>query len=631
VTAETSSEEQHTDVDETGPSTARRHVAVAAIFLVIGLIATAGASLQLVMPSVASGIEYLSYGLLAPAATVLLTQGWAIVGLLGLSYFALTKITGEPIKRRATATISLVLISIGAGSGSLAIIVGLSSGISGQESPIWARAIVALGVLLATFSITATAKVKGDSLGAAGWYLVAGPILLTLTLLVGLLPTPAGFIGVVIGSFVNTGVTLFLVTASVGMIYFVIGHISGTDSAQARPIAALGFWSLILVGASLNGADLIYSAAPNWLETIAVAFSIAAFVPVIAIASDIGLMLKGSIARIGDRSSLRYATIAGTALATGTAVTFLGTFPASSSIVQFTSWASGLDVIIIAGGASFAIFAANKVLTGGGRSESSFHFSASTLGLVLMVAGTLGGGVATGFSWAAGPTSQKFPNWGPGWEVTANTVLPFVGITVSGLALFAVAQVVFLFTRGSSNDEDIEAPTPDDMYDLAFSGEPKYLTWKRLVRGVTVVWIAAITFTVVLPIIDTGADESTLLADTSRTYEPGTAAFAGRDLYASQGCAQCHSQEVRPVATDVGLGPVSVIGDYANENPVFRGSARIGPDLFHVAAREGFDAETLKAHLKDPQAARPWSVMPSYSYLSDAEIDALVSYIETLR
>jgi cytochrome c oxidase cbb3-type subunit I/II len=632
VTAETSSQEhKNTDASDNGTATARIHVVVAGIFLVVGLIAGIVSALQLVVPDITSGIEYLSYGLIAPAARVLLVQGWAFLGLLGLSYFALTTITGEPIKRKVLATTSLVLISVGALSGSIAIIVGLSSGISGQESPVWARAIVALGVLVATLSITATAKMKGDALGAGGWYLVAAPILLTLTLVVGLVPTPAGFVGVIVGSFVDAGVTVFIVTASVGLIYFVFAHISATDTTQARPVAALGFWSLILIGAFLNGAGLIYSAAPDWLETIAVAFSIAAFVPVIAIASDIGLMLKGSIAQIGDRSSLRYATIAGTALAVGTVVTFLRTFPAASSIAQFTSWINGLGVVIVAGGASFAIFAAHKVLAGGSRSRPSIHFSASTLGLVLMTAATLAGGVATGFSWAAGPTSQKFPNWGPGWEVTANTVLPFAWITVSGLVIFAIAQVLFLFTSTASSKEDIEIPTHDEEYDLEFEGQSKYLTWKRLVRGVAVVWVAAITFTVVLPLVDTPADDSTILADTYRTYDAGTAAFAGRDLYISQGCAQCHSQEVRPVAADVGLGPVSVIGDYANEDPVLRGSVRIGPDLFHVATREGFNPEALTAHLKDPQAARPWSVMPAYSYLSDAEIDALVSYIETLR
>ena len=610
---------------------ARVHVVVAAVFLVVGLIVAVESMLQLVVVDITSGLEYLSYGLLAPAARSLLTHGWALLGLLGMTYFALTAITGGPVKRKLLATASLILISIGAASGSIAIVLGLSSGIAGQESPVWARAIVALGVLLATLSITATARTRGDALGATGWYLVAAPILLTLTLVVGLIPTPTGFMGVVVGSFVNAGVTLFMVTASVGLVYFVFGYISGADSAQARPVAALGFWSLILVGAFLNGANLIYSAAPNWLETIAVAFAIAAFVPAVAIASDIGLMLKGSVARIGDRSSLRYATVAGSALIVGTVVMFLRTFPATSSVAQFTSWISGLDVIIVLGGASFAIFAAHKVLVGGSRSGASFHFSVSTLGLALMVSGTLVGGVASGFSWAAGPTSQKFPNWGPGWEVTANTIVPFAWITVSGLIVFAIAQVVFLFTSTASSREDIEVPTHDEEYDLEFEGDPKYLTWKRLVGGVTIVWVAAVVFTVVLPLVDTMAGESTILADTYRTYDKGTPEYAGRDLYISQGCAQCHTQEVRPVAADVGLGPVSVIGDYANENPVLRGFVRIGPDVFHVASREGFDPEALKLHLKNPQAARPWSVMPSYSFLSDAEIDALVSYIETLR
>jgi cbb3-type cytochrome oxidase subunit 1/mono/diheme cytochrome c family protein len=632
VTAETSSDEQrHTEENVGGAPTARLHIVVAAVFLVIGLIAAAEAALQLAVPAIAGGIEFLSYGLLAPASQVLLTQGWAVLGLLGLSYFALTTITRGEVKRKVLATISLALISIGAASGSIAIVLGLSSGTTGQESPIWARALVAIGVLLATLSITATAKTKGDSLGAAGWYLVAAPILLTLTLITGLIPVPAGFVSVIVESFVNAGTTLFLVTASVGLIYFVFGRISGTTSAQARPVAALGFWSLIVVGAFLNSAELVHSAAPNWLETIAVAFAIAAFVPAIAIATDIGLMLKGSIAQIGDRASLRYATVAAAALATGVAVTFLGTFPATSAVAQFTTWISGLDVLIIAGGASFAIFAGHKVLAGGGRSGSSFHFLTSTLGLILMVAATLGGGVAEGFSWAAGPTSQKFPNWGPGWEVTANTMLPFAWVAAVGLLIFAIAQIVFLFTVGASKDDEIDAPVHGLEYDVEFSGEPKYLTWKRLVGGVTAVWIVAILFTAVLPLADTSGEEPTILADTYRTYEPGTAEFAGRDLYISQGCAQCHTQEVRAVAADVGLGPVSVFGDYANENPVLRGSVRIGPDLFHVATREGFNPDALKAHMRNPQAARPWSVMPSYSYLSDAEIDALVSYIETLR
>jgi cbb3-type cytochrome oxidase cytochrome c subunit len=52
----------------------------------------------------------------------------------------------------------------------------------------------------------------------------------------------------------------------------------------------------------------------------------------------------------------------------------------------------------------------------------------------------------------------------------------------------------------------------------------------------------------------------------------------------------------------------------------------------HVASRsEFFDTVIVSAHLKDPRSVVEWSAMPSYSYLSDDDIAAIVSYIETLR
>lgn len=632
VTAEISSDEEQSDTTESsGATTSRSHVVVAVILLLIGIAGAAMAALQLAMPDLGSGIAFLSYGRLAPASRVILIEGWSFVGLLGVSYFAITRITGGPVKRQIIAMVSLGFIALGSVLGAVGILIGLGSGISGQDAPIWARVIVAIGLVLATLSISATAKVNGDKLGAAGWYLVAAPIMIMLTSLVGLVPPLDGIAGLLQSSFVNAGVAGFIITASVGMIYFVFGSISGRDSGETRPLAALGFWSLILVWSFMSGTDLIHSAAPNWLGSIAVAFAIAAFVPAIAIATDIGLMVRGSVASIRDRASLRFATVAAAALATGTAVNVLLTFPASSAIAQFTLWAPGLDALVVLGGASFAIFAGHSVMTGGSERAPNFHFSASTVGLILVGAGTLAGGVATGFSWAAGPTSRKFPNWGPGWEVTANTVEPFIWMAAAGLVLFAVGQIAFAIGAFGTHDETLQAPDDARQYDLEFSGDPKYLTWKRLVGGVTVVWIAAALFTLAIPVADIQSGDATLLADTSRVYPADSSELAGRDLYIAEGCVQCHTQEVRAVAADVGLGPVSVAGDYANEDPILRGAVRIGPDLFHAASREGFSAEGVKALLTSPGTGRSWSIMPSYSYLSDADIDALVSYIETLR
>jgi len=131
--------------------------------------------------------------------------------------------------------------------------------------------------------------------------------------------------------------------------------------------------------------------------------------------------------------------------------------------------------------------------------------------------------------------------------------------------------------------------------------------------------------------MDDSLNAATITADRFRTYEPGTPELTGRDLYVAEGCAECHTQSVRPIVTDVGLGAVSVAGDYAHESPALITGTRFGPDLTHVAGREGFSPASVESQLTNPRSSRPWSIMPSYSYLSDSDMDALISYIETLR
>ena len=58
------------------------------------------------------------------------------------------------------------------------------------------------------------------------------------------------------------------------------------------------------------------------------------------------------------------------------------------------------------------------------------------------------------------------------------------------------------------------------------------------------------------------------------------AGLRGRDLYRNLGCASCHTQMVRPIVADVGLGAVSL--DDSNQ---VLGSRRFGPDLSDIGSR----------------------------------------------
>lgn len=54
----------------------------------------------------------------------------------------------------------------------------------------------------------------------------------------------------------------------------------------------------------------------------------------------------------------------------------------------------------------------------------------------------------------------------------------------------------------------------------------------------------------------------------------------GRGLYASQGCVSCHTQMIRPVIADVGLGAATL-----NDTSQVLGLRRYGPDLADVGSR----------------------------------------------
>jgi cbb3-type cytochrome c oxidase subunit II len=103
-------------------------------------------------------------------------------------------------------------------------------------------------------------------------------------------------------------------------------------------------------------------------------------------------------------------------------------------------------------------------------------------------------------------------------------------------------------------------------------------------------------------------------------------AHRGRQIYVREGCFYCHSQFTR--LQDRGYGPLVAAGDYVYEAPHQLGTARTGPDLTNEGGR--MSSEWQKAHLVNPRAVKPGSIMPSFSFLSDRDMNDLVGYIQSL-
>jgi cytochrome c oxidase subunit 2 len=96
------------------------------------------------------------------------------------------------------------------------------------------------------------------------------------------------------------------------------------------------------------------------------------------------------------------------------------------------------------------------------------------------------------------------------------------------------------------------------------------------------------------------------------TPKEGDPAFAGYQLFASKGCAGCHTVE-----------------GYSK--------GVVGPNLTHLYSRTAFASElfdmspaNLRKWLRDPPGEKPGSRMPNLNLTPD-EINQLVAYLETLK
>jgi len=124
------------------------------------------------------------------------------------------------------------------------------------------------------------------------------------------------------------------------------------------------------------------------------------------------------------------------------------------------------------------------------------------------------------------------------------------------------------------------------------------------------------------PIQDEGSTDIT-------PWDSSGEAHAGEHIYAADGCAYCHTQQVRPASSGAdmirGWGTAkdedgkdvtrrSYPRDYIWQGQVFLGNNRIGSDLSNVGARYT-DAAALYRFLYDPYLGDLHSSMPACRFL----------------
>jgi cytochrome c oxidase cbb3-type subunit 2 len=98
----------------------------------------------------------------------------------------------------------------------------------------------------------------------------------------------------------------------------------------------------------------------------------------------------------------------------------------------------------------------------------------------------------------------------------------------------------------------------------------------------------------------------------------------GRDIYIREGCHTCHTQMIRTLRAETErYGHYSEAGEFVYDHPFLWGSKRTGPDLARVGGR--YSDEWQRTHLYNPRDVVPESIMPSYAWLFDKDLDGALT------
>ena len=167
----------------------------------------------------------------------------------------------------------------------------------------------------------------------------------------------------------------------------------------------MAFWTFFLFAGWTGPAALVGSPVPLWLQSTGVVAAAMMIIPVIIVAINVHgtLCSQGGWARAWNDTTLRFVSFGAVAFTIAGVLGGVFAFRSMSALVRFTSFATGLEQLLVYGCASMVVFGATYFilprLTGALWPSAKLvhvHFWATALGFLAAVVAWLVGGWQNG-------------------------------------------------------------------------------------------------------------------------------------------------------------------------------------------------------------------------------------------
>jgi len=427
----------------------------------------------------------------------------------------------------------------------------------------------------------------------------------------------------------HNAVAFFLTTPYLGLMYYFIPKAANRPVYSYR-LSIIHFWALIFLYIWAGPHHLLYTSLPDWAQSLGVVFSVMLIAPSWGGMINGLLTLRGVWDKVREDVVLKFLVVAITAYGMATFEGPLLSLKNVNAIAHFTDWIVAHVHVGALGWNGFLTFGILYWLIPKmfrtdiySRRLANWHFWLGTLGILFYAVPMYWAGFMQSLMWKEFTEEGmlKYPNF----LETVTQIAPMYAARSVGGTLYLIGVIIMTYNliktinAGSFvANEEAEAAPLQNVY-ASHRAEHWHRWIERKPVQLMVFSLIVILIGGIIEMVPTFLVKSNIPTIASvKPYTP--LELQGRDIYVREGCYTCHSQMIRPFRSETSrYGEYSKAGEFVYDHPFQWGSKRTGPDLHRVGGK--YPDSWHYNHMLDPTTMSPGSIMPSYPWLLDDDLD----------
>ena len=620
-----------------------RNFAIAtSLWGIVGMLVGVTIAFQMFLPSLNLGIPFTTFGRLRPLHTNAVIFAFVGNGIFMGVYYSLQRLCKARMLNDRLSKFhfwgwQLIIVS-----AAITLPLGITTGkeYAELEWPI-DLAIAVVWVAFGINMIGTIIKRRERHMYVAIWFYIATFFTVTILHVVNSIEIPVSFLksypvyagvqdALVQWWYGHNAVAFFLTTPYLGLMYYFLPKAANRPIYSYR-LSIVHFWSLIFIYIWAGPHHLLYTALPDWAQSLGTVFSIMLIAPSWGGMLNGLLTLRGAWDRVREDPILKFMVVAITAYGMATFEGPMLALKSINALSHFTDWTIAHVHIGTLGW--------NGLLTFGilywliprlyntdlySKKLANLHFWIATLGIIFYAIPLYWAGITQGLMWKEF-TAEGYLQY-PLFLETVLQIVPMYHIRAFGGLIYFSGVFVMLYNlfktaKSGSLVAEEQAQAPALHTDKSPGKEKTY--FHRWLERKPIQFIIATVIAVIIgglvEIVPTFLVKSNIPTITSvKPYTP--LELEGRDIYVREGCYTCHSQLIRPFRSETErYGEYSKAGEFVYDHPFQWGSKRTGPDLQRVGGK--YPDAWHYNHMLEPESMSPGSLMPPYPWLINDKLN----------